>query len=283
MKNKIVKMSAIAVLSLSLFNVGSNASFANSNVDNFEQLVQNLENKESYIQSGVELSITEKDQLSIENYNMLHAFLEENPNLDHEKKISIVDRVNDLDVMIYDSQLGKDDSQFENNLIGYTKNAKTGVTPFTWENNGGTSYYKGDILISNVAKSYDVIRHGHTALMSTIPNYVVEAVRSGVQHNPASIYWGQPHINDEELYYVKNAPDSAYLAAYQFAVAQVGEPYNVYAGFENNTEWYCSKLVFKAWKSAGYNVGPLMGPVLPIDIAASPNTIKYSNVPKNMF
>ncbi|MDM5351460.1 YiiX/YebB-like N1pC/P60 family cysteine hydrolase [Lysinibacillus sp. fkY74-1] len=276
MKNKIVKMSAIAVLSISLFNAGTNASLANSKEDSFEQLVQKLEETKNYIQSGIELSINERDQLSIENYNMLHDYLEENPNIDHEKKISIVDQVNDLDVIIYDSQL-------ENNSISYTNSDDTVISPFALEIGGGTSRYKGDILISNVAKSYDVIRHGHTALMSTIPNYVVEAVRSGVTHNPASVYWGQAHINDEELYYVKDAPDSAYLAAYQFAVDQVGEPYNVKTGFDNNDEWYCSKLVYKAWQSAGYRVGPKMGPVLPIDIAASGNTIKYSNVPKNMF
>lgn len=89
MKNKIIKMSAISVISISLFNFGTNASLAKSEGDSFEQLVQKLEETKNYIQSGIELSINERDQLSIENYNMLHDYLEENPNIDHEKKYQL--------------------------------------------------------------------------------------------------------------------------------------------------------------------------------------------------
>lgn len=190
----------------------------------------------------------------------------------------------DVDGLMYNLEAEKGNINFGSKSINYSKadaQQHSLSTTDEYQTTAITGWSgKGDILISMEAKTYG-LPHGHAAILSTTKDYVVEALPSpGVVHQSATKYWST--VSDESQYYVKGAPDSAYINAVNYAKNQIGEPYKLKTTLGNTTEWYCSKLVFKAWELAGYQVGSLdeyLGVVLPGSIAFDVDTIKYKSNP----
>lgn len=70
--------------------------------------------------------------------------------------------------------------------------------------------------------------------------------------------------------------------AVQYAEAQLGEPYSLFATRNQSSKWYCSLLVWRAYKEQGIDIegtnGDIGGYVTPGDILDSPYTsVFYSS------
>ncbi|MGG1663810.1 YiiX/YebB-like N1pC/P60 family cysteine hydrolase [Brevibacillus sp. NRS-1366] len=104
---------------------------------------------------------------------------------------------------------------------------------------------------------------------------VYEALpRPGVVHQFATKYWST--VDDESQYYVKDAEDADYKMAVAYAKSQVGDSYGLETTLSNSSVWYCSKLVYKAWKDAGFSIGSLdeyAGVVLPSSLIIDVDTV----------
>lgn len=135
----------------------------------------------------------------------------------------------------------------------------------------------GDILVAYNASSWgiDFGYPGHAAIVSNSSSYTVESFPAdGVQK----------HFNDwgsrKYVYamYVKGATASNYSGAARYAEGKIGKPYNWnFINPWNENAFYCSQLVWKAWKTQGIDVDYItIDPIVtPIEIAKSPNTIIY--------
>lgn len=245
---------------------------------NYEDALQKFETIKSQISSNNNLDIEEKEKVRKKNYELLNAFLDANKGMETQKVEKIISTVEDIDALMYDLEAEKGNTNFGSKSIDYDPNnektyGEMRAAAATWSG-------KGDILISLQAKTGG-FPHGHAAILSTTPHYVIEALpRPGVVHQSASKYWST--VDDEGQYYVKGAPDSSYIKAVSYAKNQIGEPYKLKTSLDNTSEWYCSKLVYKAWLSAGYHVGSLdthLGVVLPASIKGDLDTVKYKNNP----
>ncbi len=132
---------------------------------------------------------------------------------------------------------------------------------------------------------------GHTALIvstdhkSEFGSYVqtIEAVMGGVQRG---------YLDDDRIVNYKccllrvrgRKDDNANKAAY-FAEKQVGKPYamGVLETSINSENWYCSQLIYAAWKYAGIDVGAKNAgetftglACMPSDILTAYNTVEIS-------
>ena len=113
---------------------------------------------------------------------------------------------------------------------------------------------KGNILVSMSAKTYG-FEHGHTAIISDDIGKVLEALpgdENGVCNHMATKYWST--VDDEDELYAKGASWSQYDTAIQYAKNQFHEPYKIQTSLDDETSWYCSKLVYKAFEAAGVTV-----------------------------
>lgn len=122
----------------------------------------------------------------------------------------------------------------------------------------------GDILISldkdftwrwpKTGSIYVSWNHGHAGIADFTTNYVIEAHPDfGVaSKNRYKSFWAK--YNTDELY-VGGATQDKYTKAVNYAKNQIGKPYAIKTTLASTSEWYCSKLVYKAWLDAGYNVG----------------------------
>lgn len=120
------------------------------------------------------------------------------------------------------------------------------TTTIEWQN-------YGDILITLDSKTLGW-NHGHAGIVDYNKNTVIEAnpgegVKSKVSYRT---YWAK--VNTDELY-VGGATQSNYKTAVNYAAKQIGKPYTILTTLNSTDQWYCSKLVYKAWLNAGYNVG----------------------------
>ena len=83
--------------------------------------------------------------------------------------------------------------------------------------------------------------------------------------------------------YVKGASYRECRDAVDYCMDQIGEPYNIFTGRWSEDEWYCSKLVWRAWYNQGYDIEgrryePRGTHVTPGDILDSSLTkVFYSN------
>lgn len=111
----------------------------------------------------------------------------------------------------------------------------------------------GDILITLDAKTLGW-KHGHAGIVDYYKNYVIEAnPGTGVVRTASYITYWTNKVRTDELY-VGGATQDKYSKAVDFARAKEGTPYKI--SLLNDTKnTYCSKLVYQAWLSAGYNVG----------------------------
>lgn len=95
--------------------------------------------------------------------------------------------------------------------------------------------------------------HGHAGIGSGKDGKVIEVNYNDVireYKNRVKTYW--KHRANGGIYKVIGVQDSAYNKAKEYAVSKKGLNY----GFEfwDSNTFYCSELVYKAWKSAGYDI-----------------------------
>ncbi|MCX2829682.1 MULTISPECIES: YiiX/YebB-like N1pC/P60 family cysteine hydrolase [Bacillus] len=244
---------------------------------NYEQALKKFDTIKNSI-GNTKLDIKEKEKIRKENYELLNAVLDANKDMETQKVEKIISAVEDIDALMYDLEAEKGNTNFGSKSIDYEPGKEK--TSNKMQEAAASWSGKGDILVSMKAKTYG-LPHGHAAILSTTPHYVIEALPSpGVVHQSASKYWST--VDDEGQYYVKGASNSAYLNAVSYAKNQIGEPYKLKTSLNNTSEWYCSKLVYKAWLNAGYHVGTLdayLGVVLPGSIKSDMDTVKYKSNP----
>jgi uncharacterized protein YycO len=138
----------------------------------------------------------------------------------------------------------------------------------------------GDILVAYNASSWGINfgYPGHAAIVAIANDRTVESFpANGVQYHTND--WGSR--SNVYAMTVKGATATAYNKAASYAATQVGKPYNW--NFVNpwaGDKFYCSQLVWKAWKAQGIDVDYVtIDPIVtPMEIAKSGNTsIYYSN------
>ncbi len=154
--------------------------------------------------------------------------------------------------------------------------AGTGADAATWIN-------FGDILIT-LDSAFKEWEHGHAGIADYYKDHVIEAAGYGKGVRRAKnykTYWAKQ--NTDELY-VGKASQAQYKKAVEFATQQIGKTYNIATTLSNNSQWYCSKLVYRAWLAAGYDVGGnkvniagIQG-VLPKEILWDDNVFWYQKV-----
>lgn len=91
--------------------------------------------------------------------------------------------------------------------------------------------------------------------------------------------WGTRY-NEIKGMEVKNASWTNQSEAIDYAEDQLGEPYNIWSGRWSTDEWYCSKLVWRAYYSQGIDLeGRTYEPrgthITPGDILDNPQTLVF--------
>lgn len=227
-------------------------------------MILQLNSIKEQIKNDKNMTEDERQHFSLQGTDIVEEFLANDPDLVADKTSTIINSLNEIDSLLYDVANQKGNTAFGKESKGSASRAIS-----VWSG-------KGDILISFRAKTGG-FAHGHAGILSTTKDKVIEALpKPGVVHQSASKYWST--VPDEQQYYVKNAPDKAYINAVNYAMKQVGDPYKLKTTIGNESQWYCSKLVYKACKSAGYSIGggePKLITVLPYDIAADYDTVSY--------
>ncbi|WP_051286732.1 YiiX/YebB-like N1pC/P60 family cysteine hydrolase [Paenibacillus taiwanensis] len=141
-------------------------------------------------------------------------------------------------------------------------------------NNLGTY---GDILIAFNASFWgiDFGYPGHAGIVSNVSALTVESFPADGVQKHTNDWRGRTNVYALS---VKGASSSNYANAASYAENQVGKSYNWW--FINpwrDDAFYCSQLVWKAWKSQGIDVDYVtIDPIVtPIEIAKSGNTVIY--------
>lgn len=123
----------------------------------------------------------------------------------------------------------------------------------------------GDILMYGAGSKNAVGEKsftGHTAVLSTTTNYVIEASKtksSGnkVHHwNRTNLWKGASKIKQYKVTSKlgKNATTAKRKSAVAYGLKQKGEPYKLKTALTNESSWYCSKLTHKMWDKQGYDL-----------------------------
>lgn len=111
--------------------------------------------------------------------------------------------------------------------------------------------YYGEIFIT-MDNSTIGFRHGHAGIGADGPGEVIEAnPGDGVKlyKNRIADYWIK--CNTGGIMRVRGASAKKYRTAYNYAKSKIGFKYSI---ISRNDTFYCSELVYYAWKSAGYNI-----------------------------
>ncbi|MGY2613436.1 YiiX/YebB-like N1pC/P60 family cysteine hydrolase [Bacillus pretiosus] len=132
---------------------------------------------------------------------------------------------------------------------------------------------KGDILISYDNKTAGW-NHGHAAIVLEDNNYYMEAWPDrGVRVHDNDF---GTRFNSKKKQYIKGASNNQYRAAQNYAYSKKGSKYSVLTRKDNPYQFYCSSLVWQAWKSQGYDLDSNGGGIVtPADIDNSSYTITY--------
>lgn len=171
------------------------------------------------------------------------------------------------------------------------------IEVFEEEKDRALTWRAGDILIYKTGSNNgngDKSLTGHTAVLSNKENFVIEASKTGshgakVFHwNVSNLWSGASGIKQYQVTSMLGTPASS--SEKQTAVAygekQVGKPYALKTTLFTDEAWYCSKLTFRQWLAAGYDLGGAMNFIHPIyaillvtpnDIAIDVNTRIYKD------
>ncbi|MED4532040.1 hypothetical protein ABET51_07805 [Metabacillus fastidiosus] len=133
---------------------------------------------------------------------------------------------------------------------------------------------------------------GHTAVLTKTEFFVVEAARTKnnghkVHHwNRNNLWEGASGIKQYKVTSVlgKNATAAQREKAVKYGTDQKGEPYSIQTDIFSSKSWYCSKLTYKQWDHAGYDLRGARGLtvggyllVIPADITIDANTRLYKD------
>lgn len=143
----------------------------------------------------------------------------------------------------------------------------------------------GVILVTNDGKSGQVLGHAGIILNkdTTIESFPASglAADSGKAKNGVYYYDNNWNYKYKKVYglSVKNTSKKTDASAAGYAKYYIGRPYNWnFADIETNKKFYCSQLVYKAYKHKAHkNLNYGKGPVHPIDLVKTKHTsIIYS-------
>lgn len=145
--------------------------------------------------------------------------------------------------------------------------------------------FSGDIFATMDASTVVVGNvtwtHGHAGIGGFEYGSVIEARNptAGVQKmtNRLSFWYGKANGG---IYKVPNARNDKYLIATEYANERVGDRYGFNALDPN--DWYCSELVYYAWKAAGLDIdhNRIEGTfILPQHLMQDADTLKYRSFP----
>lgn len=141
----------------------------------------------------------------------------------------------------------------------------------TWEHRGAI-FVTGDSKFSGWA-------HGHAGIGTATVGSVIEAANAATGivtfPNRVATYWSK---KNSSILGVTGATSTNYSNAFIYANSKLG-PNNY--GFDplNPNDFYCSELVYYAWKNQGYQLGPAVGLVAPSDLYRTSKTyvkVKYN-------
>ncbi|WP_053072149.1 YiiX/YebB-like N1pC/P60 family cysteine hydrolase [Rossellomorea marisflavi] len=292
---KIFSVLATGVIVTSLFGGAGISAAGNLNENEnkpheleYNELLTNIEEQINTLQQNSEnLTIDDRESISEEYSELVSNYLKKNgDSLTEDQLIELTDELGEIDRSMYNVELEKGQTEFgklsEDFIPSETKDAPQKAGEFgTYANQGpgaGTSWSqrRGSILVSMTAKRYG-FPHGHAAIISNTSGYVIEALpKPGVTHQPAHTYWST--VSDEVEMYVKKASWANYDQAIKYAKSQIGDPYKLKTTINNTSNWYCSKLVYKAFKSAGHDLALGSPYPLPLDLKVDKNTVTlYKN------
>lgn len=138
---------------------------------------------------------------------------------------------------------------------------------------GRTNQYIGRLFLTTESYTHG-IRHGHAGIGSDETNAVIEAnpgQKIKVYKDRVQSYWSK--AKNSGVYGVRGASLTKYKNAYKYAKSKIGKSYGFNA-LDNNT-FYCSELVFYAWKGQGYTINngiPWGTIILPVHMIADSDT-----------
>lgn len=133
---------------------------------------------------------------------------------------------------------------------------------------------KGDVLISTDSLTDHVaIVYSKYLLIEAHPD------NAGGKVDYRDNNWKSRYKNIKAMY-VKGSSGTQKSNAAEFARAQIGDPYSLAMSRSDETRWYCSKLVWRAWYKQGVELEgrtyePRGNYVTPGDILDSPNTTVF--------
>ena len=146
----------------------------------------------------------------------------------------------------------------------------------------------GDILVDTTVNSGSVAFTGHAAIVaySDTKKTVESFAKSFSPLNKDGVQlYSNTWKNKSKAYLlgVKNAKSTQYGTAAKNAEKHIGKAYNwVFTNKTTTSSFYCSQLVWRAWKDAGFDVevGSIAnGVISPADLVNSSNTFVISRNP----
>lgn len=209
------------------------------------------------------MSIYSASQSTEENAQNLRTEIDnyidnENFNFSEEDPINIENLVDSLDALdYYLPDESDDEAQFS------TMSASNG---YLWRS-GDILYYPMGAQLYNSKGKAGKSKMGHTAVLSNDEGYVIEANKfegaALVFENPIQRTWN--YADGIKQYKVtsktgKSASGTDRSIAVKYGLRQVGKPYGLKTTLFSDNVWYCSKLTYRQWKHAGYDLqsGPLV-------------------------
>jgi uncharacterized protein YycO len=115
---------------------------------------------------------------------------------------------------------------------------------------------------------------GHAGIFSRDIKYSVEAFpKDGVVN--VSGNWDKRYKRFKK-FYISKSEKGQYDQAAAFAWSQIGKPYSIATNKNSTKKYYCSKLVWKSWKSQGKDLDKDGGYwVFPSDISGDNDVVVY--------
>lgn len=142
----------------------------------------------------------------------------------------------------------------------------------------------GDILVSYTFSSFgfDIGVPGHAGIVHIEEIWTVESFPEGNGYANGVRRYTNDWKDRGHSYgvRVKGATKADYTAAAKYAIAQIGKPYNWnYFNKGTTDSFYCSQLVWRAWKNQGFDIDRMnLGdwePVSPAELVGGSNTYVF--------
>lgn len=163
-----------------------------------------------------------------------------------------------------------------------------GDTATAMDSHAPTRFEPGDAGENLLGRPGEIITHtglkigfkdtGHAAIVHPDFLFTVEAIPRDYSPNGIDGVQKLPNLwhtkRGAKLYRVRGAASWQYQKAAKYAEQQIGKPYNWDFSNRNRTDrFYCSQLVWRAWKEAGIDLSPGSGIISPQDLERSDKTI----------